>query len=249
MEHIKNISTAHAHAQANLVGKLPNRSLWGVFIPAGDLLHCALPGPFLSTLHTDLRHTLSARLLYLCSARSEGKKAGSPCFTSASGGSWPLTRVCVWCVFRQSSQEAAPGASLVVQWLRLQAPNAGGQASVPGQGTGSYVHAALKSSHVTLGASTTELIHFEKKKTPLRESSQNPPALVISVSPLLQNLPFLGKQLKKKKKDSVFFKEMPQLSISDLYSPLLFFFFFWLHFPKSLGMNCGQGSIAASQEF
>ena len=111
------------------------------------------------------------------------------------------------------------------------------------------MHAAPKSSHVTLGASTTELIHFEKKKTPLRESSQNPPALVISVSPLLQNLPFLGKQLKKKKKkDSVFFKEMPQLSISGLYSPLLFFFF-WLHFPKSLGMTCGQGSIAASQEF
>ena len=108
MEHIKNISTAHAHAQASLVGKLPNRSPWGVFIPAGDLLHCALPGPFLSTRHTDLRHTLSARLLYLCSTRSEGKKAGSPHFTSALGGSWPLTCVCV-CVractraFSQSS--------------------------------------------------------------------------------------------------------------------------------------------------
>ena len=95
------------------------------------------------------------------------------------------------------------------------------------------MHAAPKSSHVTLGASTTELIHFEKKKTPLRESSQNPPALVISVSPLLQNLPFLGKQLKKKKKkDSVFFKEMPQLSISGLYSPLLFFL---ASFPKKSG--------------
>ena len=105
-------------------------------------------------------------------------------------GHWPVC-VCVWCVFRQSSQEAAPGASLVVQWLRLQAPDAGGQASIPGQGTGSHVHAAPKSSHVTLRASTTKLIHFEKKK-PLRESSQNPPALVISVSPLLQNLPFLG---------------------------------------------------------
>ena len=111
MEHIKNISTAHAHAQANLVGKLPNRSPWGVFIPAGDLLHCALPRPFLSTLHTDLGHTLSARLLSLCSMRSEGKKPGSPCFTSASGGSWPLIHVCVWCVFSESSQQAAPGAS------------------------------------------------------------------------------------------------------------------------------------------
>ena len=118
MEHIKNISTAHAHAQANLVGKLPNRSLWGVFIPAGDLLHCALPGPFLSTLHTDLGHTLSARLLYLCSARSEGKKAGSPCFTSASGGSWPLTRVCVCvvcfqAVISRSCSRGFPGGPVV----------------------------------------------------------------------------------------------------------------------------------------
>ena len=70
------------------------------------------------------------------------------------------------------------------------------------------MHAVPKSSHVTLRASTTKLIHFEKKKKPLQESSQNTPALVISVSPLLQNLPFLGKQLKKKEKDSVFFKEM-----------------------------------------
>lgn len=36
-----------------LVGKFPNRSLWGVLTPAGDLLHCAFPGPFLYTLHTD----------------------------------------------------------------------------------------------------------------------------------------------------------------------------------------------------
>ncbi|TEA35790.1 hypothetical protein DBR06_SOUSAS1110153, partial [Sousa chinensis] len=27
------------------------------------------------------------------------------------------------------------GASLVVQWLRLHAPNAGGPGSIPGQGT------------------------------------------------------------------------------------------------------------------
>ena len=28
-----------------------------------------------------------------------------------------------------------PGTSLVVQWLRLRAPNAGGPGSIPGQGT------------------------------------------------------------------------------------------------------------------
>ena len=30
------------------------------------------------------------------------------------------------------------GTSLVVQWLSLQAPNAGGQGSIPGQGTRSH---------------------------------------------------------------------------------------------------------------
>ena len=31
------------------------------------------------------------------------------------------------------------GTSLVVQWLRLHAPNAGGLGSIPGQGTRSYM--------------------------------------------------------------------------------------------------------------
>ena len=31
------------------------------------------------------------------------------------------------------------GTSLVVQWLRLRAPNAGGPGSIPGQGTRSHV--------------------------------------------------------------------------------------------------------------
>ena len=34
------------------------------------------------------------------------------------------------------------GISLVVQWLRLHAPNAGGPGSIPGQGTRSLTHAA-----------------------------------------------------------------------------------------------------------
>ena len=41
------------------------------------------------------------------------------------------------------------GTSLVVQWIRLHTPNAGGQGSIPGQGTRSHVHAATKSSHAT----------------------------------------------------------------------------------------------------
>ena len=36
------------------------------------------------------------------------------------------------------------GTSLVVQWLRLRAPNAGGLGSIPGQGSRSYIHAATK---------------------------------------------------------------------------------------------------------
>ena len=38
------------------------------------------------------------------------------------------------------------GTSLVVQWLRLHVPKAGGPGSIPGQGTRSYMHAATRSS-------------------------------------------------------------------------------------------------------
>ena len=41
------------------------------------------------------------------------------------------------------------GTSLVVQRLRLRAPNAGGPGLIPGQGTRSHMHASTKSSHAT----------------------------------------------------------------------------------------------------
>ena len=41
------------------------------------------------------------------------------------------------------------GTSLVAQWLRLHTPSAGGPGSIPGQGTGSHMHATTKSSHAT----------------------------------------------------------------------------------------------------
>ena len=41
------------------------------------------------------------------------------------------------------------GTSLVVQWLRLHAPSAGGLGSIPGQGTRSHMLQATKSSHTT----------------------------------------------------------------------------------------------------
>ena len=49
-----------------------------------------------------------------------------------------------------TSLKSHPGTSLVVQWLRLRAPNAGGPGSIPGQGTRSHMpqlkipHAATK---------------------------------------------------------------------------------------------------------
>ena len=39
------------------------------------------------------------------------------------------------------------GTSLVAQWLRLRAPNAGGLGLIPGQGARSHMHATTKSSH------------------------------------------------------------------------------------------------------
>ena len=46
-------------------------------------------------------------------------------------------------------QTLSSGTSLVVLWVRLHAPNAGGQCSIPGLGTRSCMHAATKSSHAT----------------------------------------------------------------------------------------------------
>ena len=44
--------------------------------------------------------------------------------------------------------------SLVVQWVRLRAPNAGALGSIPGQGTRSHMHAATKSAHAATKEAT-----------------------------------------------------------------------------------------------
>ena len=51
------------------------------------------------------------------------------------------------------------GTSLVVQWLRLHAPNAGAPGVTPGEGTRSHMHAATKSSHAT-----TKSLHATTKE-------------------------------------------------------------------------------------
>ena len=46
------------------------------------------------------------------------------------------------------------GTSLVVQWVRLHAPKAGGLGSTPGRGTRSHVHATTKSPHAATNRSS-----------------------------------------------------------------------------------------------
>ena len=47
--------------------------------------------------------------------------------------------------YKISFKRGMIGTPLVVQWLRLCAPNAGVLGSIPGQGTRSHMHAATKS--------------------------------------------------------------------------------------------------------
>ena len=44
------------------------------------------------------------------------------------------------------------GTSLVVQWVKIHAPNAGGSGSIPDRGTRSCMHAATKCLHDTTKA-------------------------------------------------------------------------------------------------
>ena len=55
-------------------------------------------------------------------------------------------RTCTKC---SPSTETFPGTSLVAQWIRLHALNAGGPGSISGQGTRSHMYATTKSSHAT----------------------------------------------------------------------------------------------------
>ena len=65
------------------------------------------------------------------------------------------------CLLRRMLKIRKGGTSLVVQWVRLRAPNAGGLGSIPGQGTKSHMHAATKSPH----AATKSPAHCNKSPT------------------------------------------------------------------------------------
>lgn len=105
----KRIPTARTLAQANLVGKLPNRSPWGVFIPAGDLLHCAFSGPFYPH-STPIPGSPSLRLerTFSVSSMSEDKQLAPPQAFQAD----PDTDPCV-CVhpFSSGSSGLAPSTT------------------------------------------------------------------------------------------------------------------------------------------
>ena len=71
-----------------------------------------------------------------------------------------------------SDQIEILGTSLVVQWLRLRAPNAGGLGSIPGQGTRSHTlqlkvrmpqlkipHAAMKILHAATKTQHSQIIN------------------------------------------------------------------------------------------
>ena len=57
--------------------------------------------------------------------------------------------------------ETNPRTSLVVYWLRLHAPNAGGPGLIPDQGTRPHMHATTKSQHAA-----NESSHAATKKAP-----------------------------------------------------------------------------------
>ena len=54
------------------------------------------------------------------------------------------------------------GTSLVVQWVRLHAPNTGGPGSIPGWGTRSRMHAATRSPHAA--TKTRSSLHKQTNK-------------------------------------------------------------------------------------
>ena len=55
-------------------------------------------------------------------------------------------------------RSSGAGTSLVVQWVRLLTPNAGGPGLIPVRGTRSHMQAATKSSHAA-----TKILHATTK--------------------------------------------------------------------------------------
>ena len=70
------------------------------------------------------------------------KKEGNPRGKKKNGKvSWQLRE--------DADLKEMAGTFLMVQRIRLHASNAGGPGSIPGQGTRSHMHAAIKNLHAT----------------------------------------------------------------------------------------------------
>ena len=63
------------------------------------------------------------------------------------GSNFVMVTPCHCAAIKFPGIKHAQGTSLVVQWLRLCAPNAGGPGLIPSQGTGSHMYTTTKSSH------------------------------------------------------------------------------------------------------
>ena len=76
-----------------------------------------------------------------------------------------------WLAF-SSIQILCQGTSLVVQWLSLCAPNAGGLASIPGQGTRSHI-TQLKITHATINNKYINILKTQHKDI-LKKQTKKP---------------------------------------------------------------------------
>ena len=84
--------------------------------------------------------------------------------------------------------------SLVVQQLRLCAPNAGGPGSIPGWGAGSCMHAATKILHAT-----TKSLHDETKRSLMLQLKILHAAMMIMCAATKTQCSQINKQINFKK--------------------------------------------------
>ena len=76
----------------------------------------------------------------------------------------PFTNVLSICVLGLVSKAGNLGTSLVVPWLRLHTPNAGGLGSIPGQGTRSHMsQLRVRMPHLKIPNATKKIPHATSK--------------------------------------------------------------------------------------
>ena len=106
------------------------------------------------------RFVLASSLCFFEIAFSNSEKPGShyPQYIYLFAQSWYIQKVVSELLTHTPVKNKSPGTSLVVQWVRLHAPSAGGLGSTPGRGTRSCTRAATKSLHAA-----TKILHAATK--------------------------------------------------------------------------------------